>query len=687
METRQDVYLKLHSIPKSAILQQLRKNLGDEQLLSIFASRTPQVTSLSEISRAKVSHDDLISIAIQHEGLSPQEVAELNEEYRYRGMKTLYISTYPRDDQARIDAALEQGASELTTALESIQFDDEESCRSLKIRDIDSFTVNDEQLWEIVYSYVAAIELTDPETEYPARSEDLRFGFIWVNRSVPWIAVSAKDDLISRKLTQVLEESWDTQISRIVIPPQVISDVEPWTRIRRSSHEDSRGIRRRVTGSKLGDYADEVSQLKNRDSNERRTSSSYNVQLPDSTQFVLGYNGEKGILYFSKRLRTSQMREYVTLKVSEIYSELQEMWTVSPGTIVPLVVDGIVKGTHEAKSYISRLLTKVAEIRSQPDQRSALLDIDVLQLAEISRYFVSEISVNCSQCADVESVKCTQCGATHFDISDSSIVCRKCRTKVQTSVLCLQDHNSPVDTLAEIVSLYPKDALYDVVERVFRKGNQPPFNRDEESFFVHGSSLLVSGSVGRKTVYLFRDILEFAAIEDSLASMEILPQYDILDEYREKCEEMQQENCARCVDTPFGRHCFLRLFGLYDSRYTPRPHQGHEFGDVLLYVTLDGYPDRVMLVLLKKGNPEGRTITTHSSVGSQLNSQFEDFLDNPTVDIVAVSVPQKLDDELRVRLKHKAEVAGKKIVFLGADELAKLIAFVSHKNEIPIQDL
>ncbi len=45
------------------------------------------------------------------------------------------------------------------------------------------------------------------------------------------------------------------------------------------------------------------------------------------------------------------------------------------------------------------------------------------------------------------------------------------------------------------------------------------------------------------------------------------------------------------------------------------------------------------------------------------------------------------DERLKARLRRKAEGAGKKIMCLGPEGLAKIVAFVSQSNDIAIGDL
>jgi hypothetical protein len=201
-------------------------------------------------------------------------------------------------------------------------------------------------------------------------------------------------------------------------------------------------------------------------------------------------------------------------------------------------------------------------------------------------------------------------------------------------------------------------------------------------------TLHVFGSPGEKTVYLMSDIPEFEDVASvRLSKTERDDLFSLLKDYKEKCKQMSDENCARCVDEQVATHCFMRLFGLFDKGYIPRPHHGHEFGDVSLSVTIEGRPDRTMVILLKKGNPRGRYITRGHNLGREIFAQADQFIHDPDLHVLGIGVPQRIDDRFEARLKREAQQADKKLVFFGSDDFAQLIKYVADSYQMPCEAL
>lgn len=688
-----DPFRKLRGISRTNLLNHLQKTLGDDSLVEQACSVFSEDVTLSDLQGGRFSRDDLIYLASRLAGFTAEDAAELHEEYRYTGMKTVYIYRHNLDP-TQLQTI---GLSDLGAYLVDLQYSEEGRLplpikyRDLQIREDEHFTVGPQEIWELVYSYVASVEVTDPQTEDLIPHDDLRLGFIWINATTSWVAISAKDEDIANSLVEMLRSIFDADIVRVHIPKDVIIEVESYDRMRRTGHQDQHGFSRRTTGP-FQFFPDEIAEAQQRDRTQQRTSSSYNVALPDGTEFVLGYNGDKGIIYFQKHLKTSQLRSFCVDKISELFERVEELRSNSPESLVRLVVDDVLSGTRlDTRELIYALGEKLAEGR-QSNQSDISLDEDlVLKLAQSHRHFNLVLQVDCVECGDREDVQCSSCGYLRFIATEDGLHCSKpsCDALIGQQVLCLQGHQNLVNSVSELITLFPTQNLLLQIEEIISQVSNLPFNRSEEGFFIRGTTLHIVGRPGEKVVYLLSDIPEFADVATFVPTdIEQAEITGILGEhYREKCSDASVENCARCVDERIGSHCLMRLFGLFDEHYTPRPHSGHEFGDVSLRVTVDGRPRRIMLILLKSGKPNGRPITKSNSIGREIFEQFDQFLNDPSVEVIAIGVPQRIDDGFQARLQYLAQREGKKILFLQADEFTKLVGFVAYQHDLPLDEL
>jgi hypothetical protein len=350
-------------------------------------------------------------------------------------------------------------------------------------------------------------------------------------------------------------------------------------------------------------------------------------------------------------------------------------------------IKNIISGNARVKGVISEIIAGIATLRAQNLVKEIKLNVGITDLISLTRYLDFEINVYCVECGDYETVKCFSCGDTRFSISDIGIQCKKCGSSIGQDVVCLNDHKSSVMSNDELITFYPTDAFISIVELTLSRSGQAPYNRHEESYFIRGTTLYIFGSIGTKVLYLPQDIPEFRNLETVTLPSPDDDVFSVLAKYKERCAQMEQRTCARCVDNRVGEHCFLRLFGLYDTRYIPRPHHGHEFGDVSLDVTIDGRRNQIMVILLKSRVGTGRPITINQALGAELNTQFENYLHNPSVNIVCVGVPQKIDDGFKARLRQKIINAGKKLMFLEADDFAKMLLYVTQEYGITLDQL
>ena len=135
--------------------------------------------------------------------------------------------------------------------------------------------------------------------------------------------------------------------------------------------------------------------------------------------------------------------------------------------------------------------------------------------------------------------------------------------------------------------------------------------------------------------------------------------------------------------------CLPKIFYDILPTYRPQPHKGGEFGDVSGPVRIGAYCYQMIGILKKnsenKAQRNGKTRTddeliqepllSSSKTGEEIIRQFvEQGMSDARVEVIAVVAPQYFDRSLRGTLCMLAKLAGKKIVFIGLDEVCQLIA-------------
>jgi hypothetical protein len=103
----ESIYRRLYAVPKNEILSLLRNRIGDESIILALETIRGDPVSLDDVRRA--SHTELIIIAEDNENFTEEDVIYLNEEFRYRGTKTLYIHSYPETELDYVTQAISSG--------------------------------------------------------------------------------------------------------------------------------------------------------------------------------------------------------------------------------------------------------------------------------------------------------------------------------------------------------------------------------------------------------------------------------------------------------------------------------------------------------------------------------------------------------------------------------------------------
>jgi hypothetical protein len=91
--------------------------------------------------------------------------------------------------------------------------------------------------------------------------------------------------------------------------------------------------------------------------------------------------------------------------------------------------------------------------------------------------------------------------------------------------------------------------------------------------------------------------------------------------------------------------------------------------------------------LTKKGEPKEGDITAGQALGREINSQVGDYLREGPTGVVGVCCPQKLEDGLASALRWQAELVHKKIVFMGTEELTRVIYQTMKTRKLSLNDL
>ena len=113
--------------------------------------------------------------------------------------------------------------------------------------------------------------------------------------------------------------------------------------------------------------------------------------------------------------------------------------------------------------------------------------------------------------------------------------------------------------------------------------------------------------------------------------------------------------------------CLQQLFCVFND-FTPKPHQGQEYGDISISITTEGRKYNLQGIM----KSQTKKVTRSSPVGREITDQVVKGIMDIRTEVIAVIVPATIDEQLVETLSTLAKRFNKKIVFLDADFMCRL---------------
>ena len=118
--------------------------------------------------------------------------------------------------------------------------------------------------------------------------------------------------------------------------------------------------------------------------------------------------------------------------------------------------------------------------------------------------------------------------------------------------------------------------------------------------------------------------------------------------------------------------------------YRPQPHTGYEYGDVSGQIKCGPHSYEMIGIIKKNSFNKGTKkdnatlIESHllstSGEGQEILRQFvEQGMTDTRAQVIAIIVPQYFDSGLKGTLRYLARISGKKVLFIGLDEISRLL--------------
>lgn len=675
-------YKWLYRVPKNAIIDFLKNDKSEESVRKAIHALDDSASGKLISLLVGFDFKQVIYVFQRCIETTPREALELYKRYRYRGMKTLYI--YSRKGKFNLQSfnmsALNLVIAKMVSELKDLS---KKFC-NLEIRESES--IDRGTIRELSYTYHGFIPFIPPETEYPSTVVDLRRGFIWIPYKDPWICICAKDEIVAQVLHDSLIEHFGFESRALPLTKTVQQGLEDMESIRKAGYISTGGTSRRLSNPQMSGDSEAMEECRQRDNLDDRPLAGFNINL-EGKIFSLSYN-ESGKIYFSIDLDVDQMREWGVGKIREIVKYIDDLKLTVPGLLFGTTLRAL-RGTgiKSVKSAIVEIASAVARCKKE-GLSDVSLKSDVFIFAEkLEKYIKTRFRILCSKCNDYSEIVCDCGDVDNFSIENEQIRCKTC-DKVISKIFCFDNHKNRILQMKDCIELLPLDRLNDLIVNIFREDTDLTFIASQESFSIRNDRLFYRHDAV-KTVYRIYDIPQYKQKLLDVPEKDISSIKKTLNHFKEKCKKMSTDNCAKCIENDIGTKCYLRLFGLFDSDYEPRPHQGHEFGDYSNFVSIENQQKTIAIAMKANTAPTKKLkkVKLRDAIGSDIYSQVGSYLHDGRMDIIGVCVPKKLEDGFAAMLKKDAQDKNKKLLIMDDNDLVQIVYSAMRKNNLSLEEI
>lgn len=667
---------------RAMIWQNIEKDKIESRLLQIKKQNYTNDLQKLVNSQSRAVLIELIEISPE---IYPQTIDAAYEKYRY-GLKpgfTLFWAK--RSNNIAFDKdSLEAKIKKFVT---SQKYGEDDKYKNLEFVSIMEFG----GIYEISLSYLQKFNYINEVGEF-TYIYMMKECFVWVGIDKNFIAINNMPEVLMNALKRLFSKLYSADITNIKITSKLLEKVFPSEKAKRVTRHNANPPENQLekitfADQNLGDKKDCIP-----DGYEDYdiTNTQYVEDIDENTTGTLGVNCNKGKMYLSKSLTSSQFRAWSTRRIDNIISFFQNSSDVTLETISGFNMfsssswDGIKQSSTPILNEIA--LAIITCKKSNIDSYPVSFDLYKAYI-ELSNKFYEKVYCLCDSCEETSIPSCPDCGGTHFTITKKSpakIVCNDCG-KAQGGPFVFDCENGHTNTVADINDAISLIATDDFIEQLLAtiKLYYPDIVFDHKEYFcLNNGSLTILRSPNYEKLKA-SDIQEFAPI----VNRQLIHSPDMLQsslkQLKEKCPHPTNDKCSQCRNRMISNindvQCILKLFEDFEG-YTPQPHQGHEFGDVSMLLTYNGR-NLTFLGAAKSVNLHTPKITKASNTGREIIQQVIDAFNDNRAEIIGVIYPDMIDDQLKYLLFHEAKIHNKKFVILDKEFMLHLLdKYLADKN-------
>jgi hypothetical protein len=470
-------------------------NLQKLYHVPVFALRTLLDSRVPDRKFGHLRQAELVAEADRLPAITPDDVENLYENYRYGRRLSFYLYLLPEGlDQPQTGAlqdvldnlALPQQSSLTTEAISSQDYEGDANSDLIIL--LDEEQVDD--IREIRFRHFVAHRFLNAD-EQPDEVLQTRYGFLWLDLVLGYLAILSRDEHVNHLLMRALAHCLQAIPVPVRLDKELVDKHFSIEQIKRVSHYDpDRGIRQSISGRNL--WSQFEHEILDREKHYTRPSSLYDEEVADGVVSGLGITARKGKIYLTKTLPTSLVRTWAMRRLPDLVRDLKDLRSERP-EIFGRSVEAInrMRLRAEGKAAITALVEALLEV-DRDELTSTSLSLSALNIytALEGKYFTPYLRALCGDCEEIADL-CPHCESSDLAYKDGRVRCRDCKATLSegesVALRCMDGHATRV-ALTEALSIAPNHWLQKRMVSILEEiGHR--WQERGDYFYVEGNTL------------------------------------------------------------------------------------------------------------------------------------------------------------------------------------------------------
>ncbi len=498
----------LQQIPVFALRKQLYLLLDQPGLVDRLRTRIRETTRIQSVNPTDtirgLTRDKLILLIEACPEISPTQIDQLYEEYRYGQNPTLYIFLFnphrvKRPDRAEMEAEIRREIEAWNAHI----VEDLPLVQTLQLESLLEFA-DQPRLLEGSYWFLRRIDYIDAG-QNPTSTYETLYGFFWLNLEAGYCVIHGREPSILHGLEIAIEHGAGLNLVSLIITTELKNSLpfllEESLRSSRLHDPDPESSRFRwMTITDDTPYTKGYRELEA--SYPEVRDARYRVTIDEQRETSLTIRLDRGVISLAGKLSATQFRNWALISLGEIITKVQSLHT-QPTLFIQTRgfrnVPELARYTAAQKDSLLRITADILELKVKPGIGYRATGISPLALANrMQRLMKVYVYLSCPQdgCDQEGYFACEVCGWTDFQIvKREEGFALKCPRHLRQpwSVTppfqsgCLNGHpvNVDLDTLEDSLLLLPSEQLLkSISELIGRYIPTYDFDSKSERFYI-----------------------------------------------------------------------------------------------------------------------------------------------------------------------------------------------------------